>query len=51
MTVFARPRLLDEVTDFHDLVRVEAARGLVEDEHLRVVNHRLSQADALPVAL
>jgi len=29
---------LDERTDLHDLIRVEAAGGLVEDEDVRVVN-------------
>ena len=33
------------------LFRVEADGGFVEDQHLRVVQQSLGQADALPVAL
>ena len=43
--------LLDERPDLDDLVRVEAARRLVEDEDVGIVQHRLREADALPEAL
>ena len=43
--------LLDELARLDDLLRVEAGRRLVEDQHVRVVDERLRQADALPVAL
>ena len=41
----------DEVAGLDDLLRVEAGRRLVEDQHFRVVDERLRQADPLPVAL
>ncbi len=43
--------LFDVANDLGLFVRVEIARGLVEDEDGRVVNERLSEADALPVAV
>ena len=43
--------LTDEGADFLELVGVEAGGGLVEDEHVGVVDERLSEADALLVAL
>ena len=43
--------LLDQLARFDDLLRVEAGRRLVEDEHVGVVDERLREADALPVAL
>src|SRR5450432_1052841 len=45
------PDLLDERADLDDLVGVEAARRLVEDEDVRVVEHGLREAEALAVAL
>ncbi len=42
---------LDQLPDLHDLVGVQSGRGLIEDEHLGIVDHRLGQADALAVAL
>ena len=42
---------LDEVAGLHDLLRVEAGGRLVEDQDLGVVQDRLRQPDALPVAL
>ena len=42
---------LDQVAGLHDLLRVEAGGRLVEDQHVRVVEDRLGQADALAVAL
>ncbi|HEY6508301.1 MAG TPA: hypothetical protein VIY56_09830 [Vicinamibacterales bacterium] len=44
-------KLLDQLAGLVDLLRVEAGRRLVEDEHLGVVEQRLREADALPVAL
>ena len=41
----------DEIAGLDDLLRVEAGGRLVEDQHFRVVNERLREADALPVAL
>ena len=42
---------LDELARFDDLLRVEAGGRLVEDQDVGVVDERLRQADALPVAL
>ena len=41
----------NQLARLDDLLRVEARGRLVEDQHLRVVNQRLGEADALPVAL
>ena len=41
---------LDQVARLDDLLRVEAAGRLVEDEHGRIAEQRLGQADALPAA-
>jgi hypothetical protein len=41
----------DELSRLDDLLRVEARRRLVEDEHLGIVQQRLRQTDPLPVAL
>ena len=41
----------DEVARLDDLLGVEAGGRLVEDQHFRVVDERLREADALPVAL
>ena len=41
----------DQIARLDDLLRVEAGGRLVEDQHLGVVDDRLRQADALPVAL
>ena len=35
---------------FDDLLGIETRRRLVEDQHFRIVNDRLREADALPVA-
>ena len=43
--------LLDQLAHFRDLLRVQASRRLVEDQHIRVVNQRLRQAHALAVTL
>jgi hypothetical protein len=43
--------LFDVLDDFGLLVRVEIAGRLVEDEDRRVVQERLTQTDALPVAV
>ena len=37
--------------DFHHLFRVQTHRGLVQNDHLRVTQQSLRNADALPVAL
>ena len=42
---------LEQVADFDDLLRVETGGGLVQDQHVGIVDDRLRQADALPVAL
>jgi len=42
--------LFDEIPDLGDLVWVEAARGLVQNQDVRVVQHGLRQADALAIA-
>ena len=44
----ARPRI--RLARLDDLFRVEPGGRLVEDQHLGVVNQRLREADALPVA-
>ena len=41
----------DQLAGLDDLLRVEAGRRLVEDQHVGVVQDRLGEADALPVAL
>ena len=41
----------DQVADFHDLRRIEAHGGFVEDEELRLVQDGLGQSHALPEAL
>src|SRR5713101_8168448 len=46
--VIAR-ELLDELTRFDDLLRIEARRRLVQNQHVRVVNERLGETDALLV--
>ena len=45
------PSDLIELPDVDDLARIEADGGLVEDQHLRAVDHRLRDADPLAVAL
>jgi hypothetical protein len=40
-----------QLADFDDLLGVEAAGGLVEDQHVGVVDDGLRQADALAEAL
>ncbi len=51
MTVFSLPTSLMRARILGDLVGVEAARRLVQDEDVGVVQHGLRQADALPVTL
>ena len=51
MIVWSPARLLDQLARLDDLLRIEAGGRLVEDQHVGVVNERLRQADALPVAL
>ena len=41
----------DEGEHVADLPRVEAVGGLVEDQHLGLVDERLGESDALAVAL
>ncbi len=41
----------DEFANPLDLVRIEAARGLVEDQDVGIVDQRLRQADPLAVAM
>ena len=41
----------DEIADEADLVRIESDGGLIKDEEVRFVNHRVGQAHALPEAL
>ena len=41
----------EQFADLDDLLGVEAGSGLVEDEYVGVVDDRLGDADALPVAL
>jgi hypothetical protein len=48
--VIAR-ELLDEAARLVDLLRVEPCGRLVEDQHVGVVDERLGEPDALPVAL
>ncbi len=43
--------LANQLAGLDDLLRVEAGGRLVEHQHLGVVNDRLREADALPVAL
>ena len=51
MIVWLAAEALDELARLDDLLRVEAGRRLVEDQHVRVVEDRLREADALAVAL
>jgi len=44
------PQLLEERADSRCGPSVESARGLVEDEHLRVVEQRLREGETLPDA-
>jgi len=41
----------DEAAGLDDLFRVQAGRGLVEDQHFGVVKQRLSKADSLSIPL
>ncbi len=49
MTVWSPPSPLISLTSLDDLLRVEARRRLVENQHLRVVQQCLSEPDALPI--
>ncbi len=51
MMVWSPASVLDELARLDDLLGIEARGGLVEDQHIGVVDDRLGQADALPVAL
>ena len=42
--------VLQQLADFDDLLGVEAGSGLIEDQHIGVVDDGLRQADALAVA-
>ena len=44
-------QVLDELSGFDDLLRVESGSGLVQDQDVRFVDQGLGQADALLVAL
>jgi hypothetical protein len=39
--------LLDQIPNLNDLVRVESTRRLVQNQHIRFVNHRLGETNAL----
>ena len=41
----------DELADFHNLPRVQSHGRLVQNQHVRVAEHRLRNADALAVSL
>ena len=43
--ILAKPK--NEVAERHDLERIEAVGGLVEDDHLRIVDQRRGDSDAL----
>ena len=45
------PELADQVAHLVLLVRIEAVGGLVHDQHLGIVDQRLREAGAVPVAL
>ena len=42
-------QVLDEVSDFNDLLGVEADRRLVQNQHVRVPKQSLGYPDPLPV--
>ena len=42
--------LLQGRADFANLVRIQSAGGFIQNQNLRLVQHRLRQTDALPVA-
>src|SRR5690606_1940357 len=44
------PQLADELSNLDDLVRVQSRGRFIQDQHLRVVDHGLSEAYALPVS-
>ena len=46
MITLSRPMLADQLAHLVLLVGVEAVGGLVEDQHFRVVENRLGEADA-----
>ena len=50
MMVWSPASALEQFADFDDLLGVEAGGGLVEDQDVGVVDDRLGEADALPVA-
>ena len=51
MMVWSPARLADQLPRLDDLLRVEAGGRLVEDQDVGIVDQRLRQADALPIAL
>ena len=46
-----RGQVLDHFAGLDDLVRIESAGGLIQDQNVRVVDDGLGEPDALPVAL
>ena len=42
---------LDEIASLVDLFRVQSGSGLVQNQHIRIVNDRLRQADPLSISL
>ncbi len=49
ITAFSWASVCDAFADFHDLARVQAHRGLVENECRRIADESLGQSDPLPV--
>jgi hypothetical protein len=48
--VIARQRF-DQAARFGNLLRIQAGRGLVQDQHVGIVDDRLGESNSLPVAL
>ena len=44
-------QLADELADLLDLVRIEPGGGFVQNDYLWIVDQRLGQRHALPIAL
>ncbi len=44
------PEIFDQLTHLPDLIGIEPARRLVEDEEIGLMDERIGQADPLPVA-
>ena len=47
----SRSQLLNPPSKLHTLCGIETTRGLIEDQHLRIMEDRAREPDALPVAL